>query len=138
MDTNFTCSLQNGTLKGGSAEMTCPLDGFELVIFSEGGTGKVVLFYDSSLFSFSRLPTDLSSPHASVSLLTQSYSLCPRCFKDPPFEGTPKDGMACLQCPMPKCRYSVHTNGKFKYVILCPSASPFAARLPGAFLPLSF
>ncbi len=86
-------------------ELTCPLDNFELVIFSLAGPdGK-------------------------------SYPLCPYCYNHPPFEGAEvifggvgsgKDGgkgtgkgsrgMPCSICPHPTCRHSMIQQG----VCSCP------------------
>jgi DNA topoisomerase-3 len=95
---------QNGAIKL-YTELTCPLDNFELVIFSLAGPdGK-------------------------------SYPLCPYCYNHPPFEGAEvifggvgsgKDGgkgtgkgsrgMPCSICPHPTCRHSMIQQG----VCSCP------------------
>lgn len=84
-------------------EITCPLDNFELVLFSLAGPdGK-------------------------------SYPLCPYCYNNPPFEGAEKlfggvgfskepgkhvgkGGMPCTLCPHPTCRNSMIQQG----VCACP------------------
>ncbi|CAD7694740.1 unnamed protein product [Ostreobium quekettii] len=83
---------QGGTVKqyGG---LTCPLDGFELALFSLGGKdGK-------------------------------TYPFCPYCFSHPPFEdakkvgaGSGKSGMPCTTCLHPTCPNSVISLG----VSSCP------------------
>ncbi|KAM7277602.1 hypothetical protein ACFE04_004736 [Oxalis oulophora] len=86
-------------------ELTCPLDNFELLIFSLlGPEGK-------------------------------SFPLCPYCYNNPPFEGIDTlygasktgtslkigkgAGMPCFLCPHPTCRHSVITQG----VCACPECS---------------
>lgn len=87
-------------------ELTCPLDNFELLIFSlPGPEGK-------------------------------SFPLCPYCYNSPPFEGintlygaaktNPSSGasskgmgMPCFLCPHPTCRHSLITQG----VCACPECS---------------
>lgn len=74
-------------------ELSCPLDGFELVVFSmPGPEGK-------------------------------SFPLCPYCYNSPPFEGVSvlagkggAAGMPCSSCPHPTCRHSLITQG----VCACP------------------
>ncbi|CAN0870597.1 DNA topoisomerase 3-beta [Linum grandiflorum] len=97
---------QKGTIKL-YKELTCPLDNFELLIFSMAGPeGK-------------------------------SFPLCPYCYNNPPFEGidalfgaaktdNSKDrklgkgaGMPCFLCPHPTCRHSVIAQG----VCACPECS---------------
>ncbi|XP_040935279.1 uncharacterized protein [Gossypium hirsutum] len=95
---------QKGTIKL-YKELTCPLDNFELLIFSlPGPEGK-------------------------------SFPLCPYCYNSPPFEGidtlfgsakigsTGKlgkgAGMPCFLCPHPTCRHSVVAQG----VCACPECS---------------
>lgn len=93
---------QNGHIKL-YKEITCPLDNFELVLFSLAGPdGK-------------------------------SYPLCPYCYNNPPFEGAEKlfggvgfskepgkhvgkGGMPCTLCPHPTCRNSMIQQG----VCACP------------------
>lgn len=86
-------------------EITCPLDNFELLIFSMAGPeGK-------------------------------SFPLCPYCYNNPPFEGidtlfgankagaTGKlgkgAGMPCFMCPHPTCPHSLIAQG----VCACPECS---------------
>lgn len=86
-------------------ELSCPLDNFELVLFSiPGPEGK-------------------------------SFPLCPYCYNNPPFEnvdalfGAPKTGgpaklgkgagMPCSLCPHPTCRHSLISQG----VCACPECS---------------
>ncbi|BBG93468.1 DNA topoisomerase, type IA, core, partial [Prunus dulcis] len=86
-------------------ELTCPLDNFELLIFSmPGPDGK-------------------------------SFPLCPYCYNSPPFEGIdtlfgavksgPSSqlgkgaGMPCFLCPHPTCRHSLIAQG----VCACPECS---------------
>ncbi|XP_074383430.1 DNA topoisomerase 3-beta isoform X6 [Apium graveolens] len=95
---------QKGTIKL-YKEITCPLDNFELLIFSMAGPeGK-------------------------------SFPLCPYCYNNPPFEGidtlfgaskagsTGKlgkgAGMPCFMCPHPTCRHSLIAQG----VCACPECS---------------
>lgn len=92
---------QRGTCKL-YKELTCPLDNFELLIFSlPGPEGK-------------------------------SFPLCPYCYNNPPFEGIDRlfgaaktgnsgklgkgAGMPCFLCPHPTCRHSVIAQG----VCACP------------------
>ncbi|KAI4310696.1 hypothetical protein MLD38_035652 [Melastoma candidum] len=83
---------QNGTIKL-YKELSCPLDGFELVVFSmPGPEGK-------------------------------SFPLCPYCYNSPPFEGVSvlpskggAAGMPCSSCPHPTCRHSLISQG----VCACP------------------
>ncbi|CDP10274.1 unnamed protein product [Coffea canephora] len=95
---------QKGTIKL-YKELTCPLDNFELLIFSmPGPEGK-------------------------------SFSLCPYCYNSPPFEGigtlygTTKSGgseklgkgagMPCILCPHPTCQHSLIALG----VCGCPECN---------------
>ncbi|KAG0480933.1 hypothetical protein HPP92_011791 [Vanilla planifolia] len=95
---------QNGSIKL-YKELACPLDGFELVLFSMAGPdGK-------------------------------SFPLCPHCYNSPPFEGIDTlfsaiklgnsgklgkgIGMPCFLCPHPTCRHSMITQG----VCACPECS---------------
>ncbi|CAI0397667.1 unnamed protein product, partial [Linum tenue] len=99
---------QKGTIKL-YKELTCPLDNFELLIFSMAGPeGK-------------------------------SFPLCPYCYNNPPFEGIDTlfgtgtkaagaasggklgkgAGMPCFLCPHPTCRHSVISQG----VCACPECS---------------
>ena len=59
-------------------EKTCPLDGFELVLW-RGGTGDMV----------------------------KSYPVCPMCYNFPPMEGYTGKGMACTNCTIPTCEHSL-------------------------------
>lgn len=102
---SFLMSSTNCTLQL-YKEITCPLDNFELVLFSLAGPdGK-------------------------------SYPLCPYCYSNPPFEGAEKlfggvgfkgepgkggggggkGGMPCTLCPHPTCRNSMIQQG----VCACP------------------
>ncbi|KAL2531014.1 DNA topoisomerase 3-beta [Forsythia ovata] len=95
---------QKGTIKL-YKELTCPLDNFELLIFSmPGPEGK-------------------------------SFPLCPYCYNCPPFEGidtlfgatktgsTVKSGkgagMPCFLCPHPTCQHSMISQG----VCACPECN---------------
>ncbi|KAJ8771316.1 hypothetical protein K2173_026493 [Erythroxylum novogranatense] len=86
-------------------ELTCPLDNFELLIFSMAGPeGK-------------------------------SFPLCPFCYNSPPFEGIEMvfgakrasgsgklgkgAGMPCFLCPHPTCRHSMIAQG----VCACPECN---------------
>ncbi|XP_057536769.1 DNA topoisomerase 3-beta isoform X2 [Amaranthus tricolor] len=85
-------------------ELICPLDYFELLLFSmPGPEGK-------------------------------SFPLCPYCYNNPPFEGLDKlfgapktgpgklgkgAGMPCFLCPHPTCRHSLIAQG----VCACPECS---------------
>ncbi|XP_042064078.1 DNA topoisomerase 3-beta isoform X2 [Salvia splendens] len=92
---------QKGTIKL-YKELTCPLDNFELLIFSlPGPEGK-------------------------------SFPFCPYCYNSPPFEGIGNlygaaktagavtlgkgAGMPCFQCPHPTCPHSMISQG----VCACP------------------
>eukprot|EP00899_Mesostigma_viride_P006662 jgi/Mesvir1/15998/Mv08302-RA.2 len=86
---------QNGQIKL-YKEIACPLDGFQLVLFS------------------------LSGPDG------KTYPLCPFCYSNPPFEGVGKlfggdaskgaGGMPCSMCPHPTCKNSMAAQG----VCACP------------------
>ncbi|KAB1203333.1 DNA topoisomerase 3-beta-1 [Morella rubra] len=95
---------QKGTIKL-YKELSCPLDNFELLIFSmPGPEGK-------------------------------SFPLCPYCYNSPPFEGVDTlfgavktgasgqlgkgAGMPCFLCPHPTCRHSLIAQG----VCACPECS---------------
>lgn len=86
-------------------ELTCPLDNFELLLFSIPGPES------------------------------KSFPLCPYCYNSPPFEGIDTQiipaksgglgkvgqgtGMPCSHCPHPTCPHSVATQG----VCACPECS---------------
>uniref|UniRef100_A0A803LTH0 DNA topoisomerase n=1 Tax=Chenopodium quinoa TaxID=63459 RepID=A0A803LTH0_CHEQI len=94
---------QKGTIKL-YKEIVCPLDNFELLLFSmPGPEGK-------------------------------SFPLCPYCYNNPPFEGVDKlfgapktgpgklgkgSGMPCFLCPHPTCPHSLIAQG----VCACPECS---------------
>ncbi|KAK9288869.1 hypothetical protein L1049_017335 [Liquidambar formosana] len=95
---------QKGTIKL-YKELTCPLDNFELLIFSMAGPeGK-------------------------------SFPFCPYCYNSPPFEGIDTlfsavktgssgkagkgAGMPCFLCPHPTCRHSLIAQG----VCACPECN---------------
>ncbi|KAK1319080.1 hypothetical protein QJS10_CPB04g01429 [Acorus calamus] len=96
---------QNGTVKL-YKELACPLDNFELLLFSMAGPdGK-------------------------------SFPLCPYCYNSPPFEGIDAlfgaldlksssgkpgkgGGMPCFLCPHPTCRHSLIAQG----VCACPECN---------------
>lgn len=95
---------QKGTVKL-YKELTCPLDNFELLLFSlPGPEGK-------------------------------SFPLCPYCYNSPPFEGIGAlygagktgdsakpgkgAGMPCFLCPHPTCRHSMIVQG----VCACPECN---------------
>ncbi|KAI8468313.1 MAG: DNA topoisomerase [Monoraphidium minutum] len=85
---------QGGTIKQYKG-LACPLDGFELLLFSLAGTdGK-------------------------------TYPLCPLCYSYPPFEGavkvggegaSMKPGMPCTTCLHPTCKHAPSRQG----VMQCP------------------
>ncbi|KAK8805506.1 hypothetical protein WA158_002162 [Blastocystis sp. Blastoise] len=72
---------QNGTIKQ-YKELKCPLDNFELVMFSTGNSAKA---------------------------LGTTYLLCPYCYNNPPFEDL--CNMGCNSCLNPSCIYGLHQNG---------------------------
>jgi DNA topoisomerase III len=83
---------QNGKI-GLYQERKCPLDGFELVLYSTGGVNGIM------------------------------YPLCPMCYNHPPFSSSSlapdsdnKNNkkmlvMACNNCPNPACKFSLVANG---------------------------
>ncbi|XP_077250449.1 DNA topoisomerase, type IA, core isoform X2 [Tasmannia lanceolata] len=95
---------QKGTIKL-YKELVCPLDNFELLLFS------------------------LAGPEG------KSFPLCPYCYNSPPFEGTDVlfgalklgssnksgkgIGMPCFLCPHPTCKHSVIAQG----VCACPECN---------------
>ncbi|KAF8388494.1 hypothetical protein HHK36_027166 [Tetracentron sinense] len=95
---------QKGTIKL-YKELVCPLDNFELLIFS------------------------LAGPEG------KSFPLCPYCYNSPPFEGIDTlfgalkvgssgklgkgAGMPCFLCPHPTCRHSLIAQG----VCACPECN---------------
>lgn len=94
-----TCEDLWNMPQGGSIklykELSCPLDGYQLVLFSLGGTdGK-------------------------------TYPLCPYCYNNPPFEDAhllgdkTNGGMPCSTCTHPTCRHSPSRQG----VMGCPDES---------------
>ncbi|KAJ0403001.1 hypothetical protein ATCC90586_000529 [Pythium insidiosum] len=74
---------QNGTIKL-YKELRCPVDNFEMVLFSLGNSERA---------------------------MGKSYPLCPHCYNHPPFEGM--QTMGCDQCLHPTCRHSLTVNGVF-------------------------
>jgi len=73
---------------------SCPLDGFELLLFSTSSHGNVHGF---------------------------SYSLCPYCYNHPPFiddPNVPSFGMGCNQCMHPSCRFALPTQA----ITRCPES----------------
>eukprot|EP00798_Chlamydomonas_sp_ICE-L_P024301 gene24302-9904_t len=86
-------------------ELTCPMDDFEIVLFS------------------------LSGPDG------KTYPLCPFCYNHPPFENITKvgvegasgsrAGMPCSTCPHPSCAHSLANNG----VVPCPECEHNGATL---------
>jgi DNA topoisomerase-3 len=64
-------------------ELTCPLDGFELVLISHPGSGG------------------------------KTYPVCPMCFNDPPFEDRKSmtGGMNCHECLHATCKHSMASLG---------------------------
>jgi DNA topoisomerase-3 len=92
---NETYSLpQNGTIKL-YKELTCPLDSFQLVLFSLGN----------------------SANHGG-----KSYPVCPYCFNHPPFpeiESLPAGGMGCNLCLSEACPLSAKALG------VCPCLSSY-------------
>ncbi len=79
---NVTYNLpSNGTIKL-YKELKCPLDGFDLLLFSLGNSEKFV---------------------------GTTYPLCPFCYNNPPFEELTR--MGCNQCLHPSCRFGLLANG---------------------------
>lgn len=62
-------------------ELTCPLDGFELVLISHPGSGG------------------------------KAYPVCPLCYNDPPFKNDHQQIMNCHECPHATCKHSLATLG---------------------------
>ncbi|GIL45930.1 hypothetical protein Vafri_3041 [Volvox africanus] len=96
-----TCEEVLALPQGGAIKLykslVCPLDGYELLLFSlSGADGK-------------------------------TFPLCPFCFNNPPFEGVlkvgvegaagSKPGMPCSTCPHPTCPHALAYNGVFP----CPN-----------------
>lgn len=92
-----TCEDVYALPQGGSIklykELTCPLDDFQIVLFSLGGSdGK-------------------------------NIPLCPYCYNNPPFENPvligdkASGGMPCTTCKHPTCRHSPAKNG----LAVCPA-----------------
>jgi DNA topoisomerase III len=71
---------QNGTIKVFDGQR-CPLDGYELVLFSLGNAAKS---------------------------LGKSFPICPKCYSHSPFEGL--SSMGCDQCLHPTCRHGLARN----------------------------
>ncbi|KAF6259333.1 DNA topoisomerase [Scenedesmus sp. NREL 46B-D3] len=100
MDALFEASFSPLASSGGAVKqykgLECPLDGFELVLFSlSGSDGK-------------------------------TYPLCPLCYNYPPFEGVVKAeqgstklGMPCTSCLHPTCKNSPAQQG----VLACPECA---------------
>jgi DNA topoisomerase III len=63
------------------SQFKCPLDGFELVLFSLGNSTKAQ---------------------------GKSYPLCPFCYNHPPFEGLKR--MGCNECLHPSCEHGFIRN----------------------------
>ncbi|KAM3572437.1 hypothetical protein VYU27_005564 [Nannochloropsis oceanica] len=79
---NETYALpQNGTIKL-YKELKCPLDDFELLLFSLGNSERAQ---------------------------GKSFTLCPYCYSHPPFEGL--NIMGCDSCMHPTCKHSLTRNG---------------------------
>ena len=79
---NETYNLpQNGTMKL-YQELRCPLDNFELLLFSLGNSERA---------------------------MGKSYPLCPYCYNYPPFEELTQ--MGCNSCLHPSCKHSMIRNG---------------------------
>ena len=79
---NVTYNLpSNGTIKL-YKELKCPLDGFDLLLFSLGNSEKFV---------------------------GTTYPLCPFCYNNPPIEELTR--MGCNQCLHPSCRFGLLANG---------------------------
>lgn len=85
---NETYTLpQKGTIKL-YKEIKCPLDDFELVLFSLGN---------------------------SVGYQGMSTPLCPQCYNNPPFEDY-KGTMTCIQCRNTSCVHSMVNNAICEYI----------------------
>ena len=83
---NVTYNLPpNGTIKL-YKELKCPLDGFDLLLYSLGNSEKFV---------------------------GTTYPLCPFCYNNPPFEELTR--MGCNQCLHPSCRFGLLANGVCPY-----------------------
>ena len=89
---NQTYSLpQGGSIKL-YKEIKCPLDDFELLVFSSPTKVRDSRAPDSHDF----MPCSL----------IQSYLVCPYCYNQPPFKGVAK-GMGCNQCPHQSCPHAM-------------------------------
>lgn len=87
---NETYTLpQRGTIKL-YKEIKCPLDDFELVLFSLGN---------------------------SVGYQGMSTPLCPQCYNNPPFEDY-KGTMTCIQCRNTSCVHSMVNNAICEYILI--------------------
>jgi DNA topoisomerase-3 len=76
----MTCDVTYNLPQGGTIklylEKVCPLDRFELVVFSTGGPDGI------------------------------SYPVCPYCYNNPPFEDFAGKTMSCSSCKHPTCAMS--------------------------------
>ena len=89
---NQTYSLPQGGSVKLYKEIKCPLDDFELLVFSS--PTKVCILS-------CHVPI-LSCSHSVI----QSYLVCPYCYNQPPFKGVAK-GMGCNQCPHQSCPHAI-------------------------------
>src|ERR1051325_4106367 len=87
-------------LAGRYMEKKCPLDDFELVLFSTGGTTMPLLSICLAPFAHAvcSLALVLRGPRDGDNGI--SYPLCPYCYNNPPFEdvgkGELRPGLACF------------------------------------------
>lgn len=95
---------QNGTIKL-YKELKCPLDGFELLVFSLGNSAGAV---------------------------GKTYPLCPSCYNHPPNDllgsASLGGGMSCHQCLHPTCTHSQIANA----VCPCPGEAVLGVTAPAA------
>ena len=102
-----TCSVtyklpQNGHIKL-YQELKCPLDKFELVMWTTGAKGKVKGGTCHIVSTF-----ELSCDCLVFSYF-KSYPLCPYCYNNPPFPDM-KAGFSCLECSHPTCKHALSKN----------------------------
>lgn len=108
---------QNGSIRP-YKEVKCPLDEFDLVLWTQGPKSRV----SDSPSSLNRYPTGLivhtyttplnPSIFASVG---QNLVFCPYCYSHPPFEDMLRS-QGCNRCPHPSCPRSMENLG----VDACP------------------
>ena len=87
---NQTYSLPQGGSVKLYKEIKCPLDDFELLVFS---SPTKVRFCQVPVISYCHYPI-------------QSFLVCPYCYNQPPFKGVAK-GMGCNQCPHQSCLHAM-------------------------------